>query len=158
MLLYKFMCPMFAYSHVLNLEDWSCTERAPRPRNEWAGVLCGGGEGRGGGGSFLRLKSGHRHWQYLFSFNYLPQKYLMGLGLDILAYIYLHVQPKHVKRHALQERVHKRSLLVFAPTVLHKPFHLRQGTFELEADMFLDSYKTHRFQAFSKYNTCFSNG
>lgn len=127
----------------------SKTEAAPKEHHDQ------GMTGRGKG-HFLRLKV-RTQALTMFVFNYLLQKYLMGLGQIQLAYIYIYTYTySHtecqlfckVKQDTfLQKPVHKRQLLVFALTILHITFstksrHFRvRGRYVLDKVKRLDSYK-----------------
>lgn len=126
MLLYKSMCPLFAYSQTLNwktyTQEWSCTKRAPQPRNEWVGSWRG--EWRFTSHIEVRTQA-----LTMFVFIYLPQKYLMGLGqthwhififTDIVINMLMLLQS--YTRPIMQKPVHKLQLLASALTILHITF------------------------------------
>lgn len=144
MLLYKSMCPLFAYSQNVKLKNLiSNTEAAPKEHHDrgMSGWVVGGESGD----SFLRLKSGHRHWQCLFS-QLSSAEILNGIGLNTLAYIYIYTYSHtHVNasakvktRHIMQKPVHKLQLLVFALTILHITFSTKARHFRVRGRYVLD--------------------
>lgn len=162
---------------MIYFKDWSCTKRAPQPRNECAGGWRGDGRG------FISMVEVRTQALTMLVIQLSSAEILNGIGqihwhifIDIYIFMYIYIYTQSYTCQCfckVKQDTFCRNLctsfnylwqLVTTLTILHISFstkarHFRvRGRYVLDKVKRLDSYKKSPFQAFSKYNTCFSNG